>query len=164
MVFRRRASSPARSPLTVPWPSPGRELGRAAVLSLVDRSLITPPQTGSDGRSRYLILDTLRDFAHGELVRVGEHVAAEAQLAGYALDVAERTAADIAVISQERAAVRWFDVEYSMMEHASRWCLEHEPATALRLALALVPWLNRRGHSAECNDLLNSAIKHRRSA
>jgi predicted ATPase/DNA-binding CsgD family transcriptional regulator len=159
MVFRRLAVFPGPFALdgAVAVAGPRAEL---AVLSLVDRSLITPPQTGSDGLSRYLILDTLRDFAHGELVRVGEHVAAEAQLAGYALDVAERTAADIAVISQERAAVRWFDVEYSMMEHAFRWCLEHEPATALRLALALVPWLNRRGHSAECNDLLNSAIKH----
>ena len=157
MVFRQLAVFPGPFVLdaAVAVAGPRAEL---AVLGLVDRSLITPPRTASDGRSRYLVLETLRDFARGELVRAGEHVAAEAALAAYALDVAERAAADMAVISQERAAVRWLDAEYATIEHAFRWCLEHDPATGLRLALALAPWMSRRGRMAECYELLTAAI------
>ena len=38
-----------------------------AVLRLVDCSLVAPPSTGRDGRSRYLLLDTLRAYGAGQL-------------------------------------------------------------------------------------------------
>ena len=48
---------------------PGTE---SAVLHLVDCSLLTPPRTGPDGRSRYLMLETLRAFGRDQLSAAGE--------------------------------------------------------------------------------------------
>jgi hypothetical protein len=36
-----------------------------AVLRLVDCSLLVPPRTGADGRSRYVMLETLRAYGAG---------------------------------------------------------------------------------------------------
>ena len=43
-----------------------------AVLHLVDCSLLSPPRAGPDGRSRYVMLETLRAFGAGLLARAGE--------------------------------------------------------------------------------------------
>src|SRR5512142_2566692 len=63
------------------------------VLRLVDCSLLSPPQAGLDGRSRYVMLETLRAYGAGLLAKKGEQDAAAAALAGYALRVAEQAAA-----------------------------------------------------------------------
>ena len=128
-----------------------------AVLRLVDCSLVTPPRTGADGRSRYLMLETLREFALQEVDRAGERTVAEDALARYAVDVAERAAASMTVSRTERDAVRWLDAEYTTAQHALRWCLEHDSATALRLAVAVSPWLGRRGRNRERHELLSAA-------
>jgi len=60
-----------------------------AVLHLVDCSLLVPPRTGPDGRSRYVMLETLRAYGAGLLAEAGEGDAVAAALAGYALRVAE---------------------------------------------------------------------------
>ena len=64
-----------------------------AVMHLVDCSLVTPPRTGLDGRTRYVMLETVRAFARGRLASAGE-LAGEAgsALARYALQVAEQAA------------------------------------------------------------------------
>ena len=56
-----------------------------AVLRLVDCSLLVPPRAGPDGRSRYVMLETLRAYGTERLAEAGEHDAAAATLAGYAL-------------------------------------------------------------------------------
>ncbi len=56
-----------------------------AVLRLVDCSLLVPPSSGRDGRSRYLMLDTLRAYGANQLADAGEQPAAQAALARYAL-------------------------------------------------------------------------------
>src|SRR6202035_2866332 len=60
-----------------------------AVLHLVDCSLLVPPRVGPDGRSRYLMLETLRAYGAGLLAEVGEGDAVAAALAEYALRVAK---------------------------------------------------------------------------
>ena len=64
-----------------------------AVLRLVDCSLLVPPRAGPDGRSRYVMLETLRAYGTERLAEAGEHDAAAATLAGYALRVAEEAMA-----------------------------------------------------------------------
>ena len=66
-----------------------------AVLRLVDCSLLVPPRAGPDGRSRYVMLETLRAYGTGLLAEAGEQEAAAAALAGYALQVAEEAAAGL---------------------------------------------------------------------
>ena len=48
----------------------------AAVLRLVDCSLLVPPRAGPDGRSRYVMLETLRAYGAGLLAEAGEQDAA----------------------------------------------------------------------------------------
>src|SRR5215472_3840511 len=57
------------------------------VLHLVDCSLLSPPRAGPDGRSRYVMLETLRAYGAGLSAEAGEQDEAEAALAGYALRV-----------------------------------------------------------------------------
>ena len=65
------------------------------VLHLVDCSLLVPPRTGPDGRSRYGMLETLRAYGAGLLAEAGERDGTAAALAGYALGVAEDAAAGL---------------------------------------------------------------------
>ena len=65
------------------------------VLRLVDCSLLVPPRAGPDGRSRYVMLETLRAYGAGLLAEAGEQDQAAAALAGYALRVAEEAAAGL---------------------------------------------------------------------
>jgi predicted ATPase/DNA-binding CsgD family transcriptional regulator/DNA-binding XRE family transcriptional regulator len=120
----------------------------AAVLRLVDCSLLVPPRAGPDGRSRYAMLETLRAYRAGLLAEAGEQDQAAAALAGYALRVARQAAAGSLSGDGELAAARWLDAEDATMRQALAWALAHDPALALRLANALGWWWVLRGRQA----------------
>jgi len=65
------------------------------VLRLVDCSLVVPPRAGPDGRSRYVMLETLRAYGVGLLAGAEEQDQAAAALAGYAPRVARQAAAGL---------------------------------------------------------------------
>ena len=113
-----------------------------AVLRLVDCSLLSPPQAGPDGRSRYVMLETLRAYGAGLL---DEADGAASALAGHALRVAEQATAGLQTSTGEAGAARWLDAEDAMMRQALAWAMSHDAAMALRLALALAPWWLLRG-------------------
>jgi predicted ATPase/DNA-binding CsgD family transcriptional regulator len=116
-----------------------------AVLRLVDCSLLIPPQTGADGRSRYGMLETLRAYGARLLGEAGEADGAAAALAGYALRVAEQAEAERQTTAGEMAAARWLDAEDATTRQVLAWGMEHDAGTALRLAVALAPWWYLRG-------------------
>jgi predicted ATPase/class 3 adenylate cyclase/DNA-binding CsgD family transcriptional regulator len=120
---------------------------RSAVLRLVDCSLLSPPQPGVDGRSRYLMLETLRAYGAGLLAESGEPDEAAAALAGYALRVAEDAAAGMETVAGEAAAARRLDAEEPMMRQGLAWVMGRDPDMALRLATALAPWWFLRGRA-----------------
>ena len=157
-VFRQLAVFPGPFTLDAAVAVAG-EAAEPTVLHLVDCSLITPPQSGTDGRARYVMLETLRSFARAQLTVAGEHDAACADLAGYMLHVAEQAAAGLKTSRGELAASRWLDAENATLHQAVTWALEHDPATALRLAIALSPWWHLRGRSAEAYALLGAATE-----
>lgn len=128
-----------------------------AVLHLVDCSLLVPPVTGPDGRSRYGLLETLRAYAAGLLGRSGERNEAAAALAGYAVRVAEEAAAAMETTSYELAGARRLDAEDATMRQVLAWAMEHDPDTAVRLAVALRQWWFLRGRLAGPHDLLRQA-------
>ena len=118
----------------------------AAVLRLVDCSLLDPPRAGPDGRSRYVMLETLRAYGNGLLAQAAEQDQAAAALAVWALRVAEQAAAGLqASTAEEAAAARWLDAEEAAMRQVLGWAMEHDPATAARLADALGWWWLLRG-------------------
>jgi predicted ATPase/DNA-binding CsgD family transcriptional regulator len=119
-----------------------------AVLRLVDCSLLVPPRAGSDGRSRYVMLETLRAYGAGLLAEAGEQVEAATALAGYALRVARQAAAGLQSGGGEQAAARWLDAEDATMRQVLAWAVAYDPALALRLANALVWWWFLRGRQA----------------
>ncbi len=116
------------------------------VLHLVDCSLLVPPRAGPDGRSRYVMLETLRAYGAGLQAGAGEQDRAAAALAGYALQVAKQAAAGSQPGDGELAAARWLDAEDATMRQALAWAAAHDTALALRLANALSWWwfLRRR--------------------
>jgi predicted ATPase/DNA-binding CsgD family transcriptional regulator/transcriptional regulator with XRE-family HTH domain len=116
-----------------------------AVLRLVDCSLLSPPRTGPDGRSRYLMLETLRAYGSALLARSGEQDAAAVALAGYALHVAGEAAAGLQTVAGELDAAHWLDAEDATMRQVLAWARQHDPAAGLRLAVALGWWWFLRG-------------------
>ena len=86
-VFRAVSVFPAGFTLEAAEAVAGPGAG-PAVLRLVDCSLLVPPRAGPDGRSRYVMLETLRAYGAGLLAEAGEQEQAAAALAGYALGVA----------------------------------------------------------------------------
>jgi predicted ATPase/DNA-binding CsgD family transcriptional regulator len=135
-----------------------------AVLHLVDCSLLVPPRAGSDERSRYVMLETLRAYGAGLLTEAGEGDAVAAALAGYALRVAEDALSGLAAGTGEAAAARWLDAEDATMRRALDWALDHDDAldpdraVAPRLAAALAWWWQIRGRLAGQVPLLRAAV------
>jgi len=136
----------------------------SAVLHLVDCSLLAPPRTAPDGRSRYAMLETLRAYGAGLLAEAGEADAAAAALAGYAVRVAEDALAGLTAGTGEVAAARWLDAEDATMHRVLDWALEHDAAlghdaaVAPRLAAALAWWWQIRGRLAGRVPLLRAAV------
>jgi predicted ATPase/DNA-binding CsgD family transcriptional regulator len=158
-VFRAVSVFPGPFTLEAAEAVAGAEAG-PVVLGLVDCSMLSPPQAGPDGRSRYVMLETLRAYAAGLLAQAGEQDQAAAALAGYALGVAEEAAAGLATTSREAAAARWLDAEDATTRQVLAWTMAHDPATGLRLVIALGPWWFLRGRLTGQRPLLHEAVGH----
>jgi non-specific serine/threonine protein kinase len=130
---------------------------RSAVLHLVDCSLLVPPRADPDGRSRYVMLETLRAYGAGLLAEAGEAGAVAHELAGYALLVAE-DATGLLAGDGEVAAARWLDAEDATLRHVLDWAMEHHDAVAPQLAVALGWWWQVRGRLAGQVPLLREAV------
>jgi predicted ATPase/DNA-binding CsgD family transcriptional regulator len=132
-----------------------------AVLRLVDCSLLVPPRAGPDGRMRYSMLETLRAYGHRLLAQAGEQDQAAAALAGWALEVAGQAAAGLQTsTAEELYAARWLDAEEAAMRQVLAWAMDHDPATAVRLAAALGWWWLLRGGLPGQYGLLREVAGH----
>jgi predicted ATPase/DNA-binding CsgD family transcriptional regulator len=158
-IFRQVSVFPAPFTLEGAEAVGGAAAG-AVVLRLVDCSLLTAPLVGSDGRARYLMLDTLRAYGADRLADSGELPGAAAALARHALQVTEQAAAGLLTSTGELGAARWLDAEDASTRQALAWALEHDPATALRLVIALASWWKLRGRLGAGYGLLRAAAGH----
>ena len=156
-VFRRLSVFPGPFTLDAAEAVAGADAG-PAVLRLVDCSLLVPPRTGHDGRSRYRMLETLRSYGMTRLRGADEEQQACAALAIDALDVAEHAAAQMATGSGEVPAALWLDAEDAAVHQGLAWALDHDPAAALRIAVALTPWWLLRGRWVHGTGLLQRAV------
>jgi predicted ATPase/class 3 adenylate cyclase/DNA-binding CsgD family transcriptional regulator len=143
-VFRQLSLFPGPFTLEAAEAVAGADAG-PAVLRLVDCSLLSPPRTGLDGRSRYVMLETLRAYGAGLLAEAGEQDGTAAALAGYALRLAEDAAAGLQTSTGEVAAARRLDAEEPAMRQVLAWATQRDPPAAARLADALSDWWYLRG-------------------
>ena len=153
-VFRLMSVFPAPFTLDAAEAVAGTGAG-PTVLHLVDCSMVAPPRTGTDGRARYAMLETLRAYAADRLAEAGEQPAPA--LAGFMLKVAEAAAAELETGAGELAAGSRLDAEERAMHEVLAWALEGDRDTALRLALALAPWWVLRGRYAVGYEVLAAA-------
>ena len=129
----------------------------AALGSLVDQSLLVR-QERPGGEVRLTMLDSLREFAIGDLTHRGEADAARRVHAAVCLEWSERAKP----LMFGRDQVRWLDLaerEQPNLRSALTWAIGSGDAeTALRLASAVLPVWGRRGHFREGRDWLERAL------
>jgi non-specific serine/threonine protein kinase len=155
-VFRAVSVFPAGFTLEAAEAVAGPGAG-TVVLRLVDCSLLVPPRAGPDGRSRYVMLETLRAYGAGLLAEAGEQEEVAVALAGYALRVAGQAVAGLWTITGEAPAACWLDAEDATMRQGLTWAMEHDTPVALQLANALALWWFLRGRLAGEYRLLRQA-------
>jgi non-specific serine/threonine protein kinase len=158
-VFRRLSVFPAGFTLAAAETVAGPGAG-LAVLRLVDCSLLVAPRVGSDGRSRYVMLETLRAYGARLLGEAGEQEQAAAALAGWALGVAEEAAAGLQTRAGDRDAARWLEAEDATVRQVLAWARGHDPAVALGLAAALGWWWFRQDQLPGQYPLLREVTAH----
>jgi non-specific serine/threonine protein kinase len=158
-VFRRLSVFPAPFTLDAARAAAGPDAAMA-VARLVRRSLLVAPRLGPDGRSRYPFLETLRAYAQARLDDCGEREETAAAVAAWTVSEAERMTASFHT-PDDHVAGRWGDAEQDNLREALRWLLQHDPASGLRLAIALSPWWILRGRFREGRSFLERGLAYR---
>jgi predicted ATPase/class 3 adenylate cyclase len=127
------------------------------VSSLLDKSLLRQ-EVGRGGEPRFVMLETIREYARERLEESGDVEAIKRAHAKYFLTLAER--AEPELWGPEDAA--WLDrleQEHGNMRAALSWALEHEEAElALRLGGALRWFWNMAGYYGEGRRWLETAL------
>jgi non-specific serine/threonine protein kinase len=138
------------SPLA-PHPSPLDALGR-----LVDRSLVLADS--QQGRARYRLLETIRQYGLERLRERGEEPALRARHCDWFLALAER--AGPALRGPEQAAwVERLELEHDNLRAALKWAVEAGDAErGLRLAGALWRFWSYRGYLIEGRRWLDAVL------
>jgi DNA-binding CsgD family transcriptional regulator/tetratricopeptide (TPR) repeat protein len=105
------------------------------------------------------MLETLRAYGARLLAEAGEEDGVSAALAEYAAEMAGEALAEVYTRTRELDGLRHLDAEDATLRHALAWALEHDPETAVRLALALAPWWGIRGRLANQAPLLTAVAE-----
>ena len=93
------------------------------VTALVEKSLLRPTNAPDDDDPRYLMLETIREFAEERLGASGEAEAVRARHAAWCLEFADRLATTIPPIVQPRTMAR-LEAEHANLRVALDWFLE----------------------------------------
>jgi predicted ATPase/class 3 adenylate cyclase len=126
------------------------------VSALADKSLLRQTE-GVDGEPRFVMLETIREYALDRLVAQGQVNAMRGRHAAYYAGLAERAETKL----QGPEQVIWLDrleLEHDNLRAALAWALEVETELGLRLASALAPFWNVRCHLSEGRRWLTRAI------
>jgi predicted ATPase/DNA-binding CsgD family transcriptional regulator len=115
--------------------------------SLVDKSLVVVAR--GDEKSRYRMLETVREYASVKLGEAAEREAASDRHANFVLDLAERAETGLAG-SEQLAWLELLETEHDNLSAALGWLTESgEAERGMRLAAALLRFWWFRGHLAE---------------
>ena len=126
--------------------------------SLVDKSLLQQVE-GSDGESRFLMLETIREYGLEKLAASGDESPTKRAHAAYALVLAEEWASEDAGADQTQWQNR-FEIEHDNFRAAIEWLTESGDAEwGLRLGAALFRFWEMREYLAEGSDRLGRLLK-----
>ena len=127
--------------------------------ALVDKSLVQFGDAGA-GPGRYRLLETVRQYAAGQLDAQGLAAAEAARIAhrDYYLALAEAAAPQLTAHDQAQWLDR-LDAELGNLRAAIAFSLtQSDPAPGLRLAASLRVYWQGRGHAAEGADVLRALL------
>jgi predicted ATPase/class 3 adenylate cyclase len=129
------------------------------VESLVEKSLLRQEE-GPEGEPRFVMLETIHEFAREKLEESGEAEEIRSLHAQYFLALSEE--AEIGVTAAARSEwLKRLETEHDNLRAALSWSLERGQAeTALRLAGALGEFWMTRGHLNEGAGWLESALSY----
>jgi predicted ATPase/DNA-binding SARP family transcriptional activator len=133
----------------------------AGLDALLTQSLLR--RADVDEAPRLSMFETIRQLAEERLAASGEEPALRAAHAACFLGLAE--AAQVGVDGPEHRA--WMDrlaAEHDNLRAAMEWAAEHDPATGLRIAVALYDFWIERGHVREGRDRVELLIARARAA
>lgn len=126
--------------------------------SMVDKSLARQIEQ-ADGEPRFVMLETIREYAREKMAESGEELLAKRSHAAYCLVLAEGAAAEDTEVNQ----TGWLDlleIESQNFRAALDWLIESDNAEwGLRLGVALFPFWERREHLTEARDWLGKLLK-----
>ncbi|HEY0602088.1 MAG TPA: tetratricopeptide repeat protein [Herpetosiphonaceae bacterium] len=124
--------------------------------ALIDNCLVY--QVASDGDVRFMLLETIREFALQRLIASDEWAAIRRRHALFFVSFVERIGPEL----EGRGQSRWLkamEQEYDNIREALRWSLQDgEPEIALRLAGMLCVFWNARGYVSEGRQWLSLAL------
>ncbi|MDQ4127773.1 MAG: tetratricopeptide repeat protein, partial [Actinomycetota bacterium] len=127
------------------------------VSSLLDKSLLRQEE-GSEGEPRFVMLETIQEYARERLQESGEAEEFKRLHARYFLTVAEEAEPELTGPGQ----LAWFErleSEQDNMRAALSWALDNEPETARRLAKALARFWEMRSYFSEGSRWLEAALR-----
>ena len=129
------------------------------VSSLVDKSLLRQGED-ADGRARYRLLETVREFGLEQLVAAGDEAGARRAHAHYFLDLAERSQPDIYRGRDLVRLLNTLEVEHPNLRAAlTHLTTSGHYEVALRLAGALGPFWLFHSHRGEGRDWLERTLR-----
>jgi predicted ATPase/class 3 adenylate cyclase len=127
------------------------------IASLVDKSLLREEE-GVGGEPRFVMLETIHEFARGKLQESGEAEVIKRLHAGFFFALAEQAEPELRGIRQEEWMER-LEAEHDNLRAALRWSLGGGDAElGLRLAGALSYFWYARGHFSEARGWLEEAL------
>lgn len=127
--------------------------------SLIDKNLLRL-ESRPDGGARFVMLETIREYALRQLEASGEHAAVHRLHATHFLMLAERAAQGFQGTDQAAWLAR-LEGEHDNLRSALSWCITDrtDPETGLRLAAALARFWEIRGYWSEGRRWLDSALR-----
>ena len=118
--------------------------------SLVDKSLLRQEEDPTSGQPRFLMLETIREYARERLEQSGAAGVVRAAHAGYMRSLAEQAAPRLTEAEQGAWLAR-LEMDHDNLRTALRWAQESDVRTeeGLRIAGALWRFWSRRGYLSE---------------
>lgn len=134
----------------------------AALAVLVDASLVQSvsdaPWTWEERKTpRYMVLETVREFALERLIARGEDKAIQQRHMDYYLHFTEAHAPDL-IGAEAVATVAQFEEEHPNVRAALQWALDNDLVTAVRFSVAIWRFWLWHGHLSEGRAWLETAL------
>jgi predicted ATPase/class 3 adenylate cyclase len=127
------------------------------VSSLLDKSLLRQEE-GPEGELRFVMLETIHEYAREKLEERGEAEEVRRLHAEYFLSLAQEAEPELSG-AEQLAYLERLESEHDNMRAALTRSLESEPESALRLAGALARFWEKRSHFSEGSSWLEAALR-----